>query len=263
MTSLLKLEDVRVSFGGVHALDGVTMEFEQGLACGVIGPNGSGKTTLLGVISRLTPLSQGRLTFEGQEYSDAPAYVPSQLGIARTFQSVRLLHTMNVQMNVMVGAGSTSATRGPMRNWLNLPQSRKDEASARGTADEMLERVGMTRYARSLPQDLPYGLQRRVEIARALATKPKLLLLDEPMAGMARSEREDISSLLKDLLSEGLTQIFVEHDLSMIHRVCETSYALDFGKVIASGPPRDVADEPAVREAYLGHAHATKGRIPS
>ena len=258
MNTLLKLEDVRVSFGGVHALDGVTMEFPQGIACGVIGPNGSGKTTLLGVISRLTPLTTGRLSFEGVDYSATPAFVPSQLGIARTFQSVRLLPMLSVRMNVMVGAASTAATRGPVRNWVNLLRARRDGREAGAVADEMLERVGLQRYANAVPQDLPYGLQRRVEIARALATQPKLLLLDEPMAGMNRSEREDISALLAELLREGLTQIFVEHDLSMIYRVCETSYALDFGKVIASGSPRSVANEPVVREAYLGHAVVSK-----
>lgn len=258
MSALLSLSNVRVSFGGVHALDGVSMEFHEGVACGVIGPNGSGKTTLLGVISRLTPLTTGSLSFAGDDYSTAPAFKPSQLGIARTFQTVRLLPNLSVRMNVMVGAAVHAATRGPVRNWVNVLQARRDERESGAVADEMLERVGMERYANALPQDLPYGLQRRVEVARALATRPRLLLLDEPMAGMNRSEREDIITLLAELLREGLTQIFVEHDLSMIYRICETSYALDFGRVIASGSPRKVADEPVVREAYLGHAVAAK-----
>jgi len=230
------------------------MAIEPGVACGIIGPNGSGKTTLLGAISRLTQLTSGRLHFEGKEYTTASAHVPSQLGIGRTFQAVRLLPSMTVLKNVMVGAAAFAAAHHPLTNWLHVLGTYKEQSKARGIASQTLERVGMLDYANALPMDLPYGLQRRVEIARALATMPKLLLLDEPMAGMNRAEREDISDLLNELKQDGLTQILVEHDLSMIYRVCETSYALDFGNVIASGPPREVADMDVVREAYLGRA---------
>lgn len=258
MTALLSVEDIRVSFGGVNALAGVSMDFEPGVACGIIGPNGSGKTTLLGAISRLTHVNAGRMFFEGNEYTTAPAHVPSQLGIGRTFQAVRLLPSMTVLKNVMVGAAAFAAVHHPSTNWLNVLRSFREQSTARDIANQTLERVGLLEYSNALPEDLPYGLQRRVEIARALATSPKLLLLDEPMAGMSRSEREDISNLLNELKKDGLTQILVEHDLSMIYRVCETSYALDFGSVIASGPPREVADMDVVREAYLGHAASAK-----
>jgi len=258
MNALLKVEDAKVSFGGVHALDGVSISIEAGSACGIIGPNGSGKTTLLGAISRLTHLTSGRLFFGGSDYAQAPPYAPSRLGIARTFQTVRLLPTASVRKNVMVGAAAFAATRSPITNWLNIPRSLRDQARARAAADEALDRVGMLSHADAMPLDLPYGLQRRVEIARALATGPRLLLLDEPMAGMSHAERDNIAVILQELRAEGLTLLLVEHDLSMIYRICDTSYALDFGHVIASGPPLEVADRDMVREAYLGHSAAAK-----
>jgi ABC-type branched-subunit amino acid transport system ATPase component len=209
----------------------------------------------------LVPLTSGQLFFDGAEYTGVPSHVPSRLGIARTFQAMRLLEDMTVRQNVMIGAGSTAVRRSAVTNWLNLPRSFADERAARALADESLAKVGMEGYASSYPSDLSYGMQRRVEIARALATQPKLLLLDEPVAGMSQAERRDIGQLLLSLRSEGLTQVLVEHDLAMIHRLCDMSYALNFGQVIASGPAEKVAAEPAVREAYLGHRAATKDPV--
>lgn len=253
MNALLSVRDVRVSFGGIHALNKVTVEIDDGMCCGIIGPNGSGKTTLIGAITRLTAVNEGSLHFGGTQYTRYTPAKAARLGIARTFQAVRLLPGMNVVRNVMVGAACTAAVRQPLLNLLNVPAALADNRRARKVADEMLERVGLTEYASALPHDLPYGLQRRVEIARALATGPRLLLLDEPMAGMSHSERLAIAGLMQDLKDTGLTQVLVEHDLSMIHRVSDTAIALDFGKVIATGASRDVAADPAVREAYLGH----------
>lgn len=258
MTALLEVQGATVRFGGVVAVKDASLTIEAGSICGIIGPNGSGKTTMIGVISRLVDLSNGRLAFQGQDYSGVPAHIPSKLGIARTFQAMRLLDTMTVRQNVMVGAGSGAVRRPAALNWLNLPRSIADERSSRRLADECLARVGMEAHGDSYPSDLSYGMQRRVEIARALATRPKLLLLDEPIAGMSQAERRDIGALLLDLRRDGLTQVLVEHDLAMIHRVCDTSYALNFGQVIAQGPPRQVADAPAVREAYLGHKAAAE-----
>jgi branched-chain amino acid transport system ATP-binding protein len=226
--------------------------------CGIIGPNGSGKTTLIGALSRLVSLTSGQLFFEGAEYTKVPSHVPSKMGITRTFQAVRLLGHMTVRQNVMLGAGSAVVRRSVVGNWLNLPRSLADERQA----GESLARVGMEDYQNSYPSDLSYGMQRRVEIARALATRPKLLLLDEPIAGMSQAERRDIGQLLLDLQRQGLTQVLVEHDLAMIHRVCDTSYALNFGQVIGYGPPREVAAAPAVREAYLGHKAAVATAEP-
>jgi ABC-type branched-subunit amino acid transport system ATPase component len=262
MTAMLNVQDATVRFGGVVAVREVTLSIESGCICGIIGPNGSGKTTLIGALSRLVSLTSGQLFFEGAEYTKVPSHVPSKMGITRTFQAVRLLGHMTVRQNVMLGAGSAVVRRSVVGNWLNLPRSLADERQAGELADESLARVGMEDYQNSYPSDLSYGMQRRVEIARALATRPKLLLLDEPIAGMSQAERRDIGQLLLDLQRQGLTQVLVEHDLAMIHRVCDTSYALNFGQVIGYGPPREVAAAPAVREAYLGHKAAVATAEP-
>jgi branched-chain amino acid transport system ATP-binding protein len=256
VTALLEVEEATVRFGGIVAVRDVSLSIPHGSLCGVIGPNGSGKTTMLGVVSRLVDLVSGRLLFDGNDYTGAPAHAPTALGIGRTFQAMRLLGGLTVRENVMVGAGSSAVRRSAVANWLNVPRSFADERAARAIADNALAKVGLDGYQDAHPFDLSYGMQRRVEIARALATSPKLLLLDEPVAGMSQSERRDIGQLLIDLQRDGLTQVLVEHDLTMIHRVCDTSYALNFGQVIAAGPPREVAATPAVREAYLGHAAA-------
>lgn len=257
MSGVLSVDGVRVSFGGIHALNHVSFEIEEGICCGIIGPNGSGKTTLIGAISRLTRLNEGSLRFGDTDYTRYPPARAAQLGIARTFQAVRLLPAMNVVRNVMVGAACATAVRPPLWNMVNVVAAVNDNRQARKLADEMLETVGLREYASALPHDLPYGLQRRVEIARALATKPRLLLLDEPMAGMSHTERGTIAELMHELRSTGLTQVLVEHDLNIIHQVSDTAIALDFGKVIATGDSRSVAMDPAVREAYLGHDAAT------
>jgi ABC-type branched-subunit amino acid transport system ATPase component len=256
MTAILNVQDATVRFGGLVALREVSLSIEEGAICGIIGPNGSGKTTLIGVLSRMVSLTSGQLFFEGTEYTKVPSHVPNKMGVARTFQAVRLLSHLSVRQNVMLGAGSAAVRRSVIGNWLNLPRSLAEERSSGDLANESLARVGMDKHRDSYPDDLSYGMQRRVEIARALATRPKLLLLDEPIAGMSQAERRDIGQLLLDLRSQGLTQILVEHDLAMIHRVCDTSYALNFGQVIGHGAPRDVAAAPAVREAYLGHKAA-------
>lgn len=259
MSALLSVRDLQVSFGGVHALRDVSLEIEEGECCGVIGPNGSGKTTLIGAVTRLTALSRGSLRFANLDYTRHTPAKAARLGIARTFQQVRLLAGVNVVRNVMVGAAAAYAGRPPLLTLVNVPRALADNREARRVADEMLERVGLREYAAAFPHDLPYGLQRRVEIARALATRPRLLLLDEPMAGMSRAERLGVTELMQELKDTGLTQILVEHDLTMIHRVSDRAIALDFGRLIASGSSRDVAADPAVREAYLGRESADPG----
>jgi ABC-type branched-subunit amino acid transport system ATPase component len=251
---LLQVDDAQVRFGGVKALDGTSLEVAPGQLLGLIGPNGSGKSTLIGAISRLTPLTAGRLVIEGRDYTRSPAHQASALGIARTFQTVRLLDTMNVIDNVTLGAEGDAIRHPPVLTWLASGR----RSSARAIAEQALERVGMSGAARARPQDLPYGSQRRVEIARALACRPKLLLLDEPTAGMNHSEREEVGDLLIALRDDGLTQILVEHDLAMIHRVSSMVVALNFGKVIARGSSRDVAADEQVREAYLGQGSSAQ-----
>jgi ABC-type branched-subunit amino acid transport system ATPase component len=256
VTALLEADDVRVVFGGVRALDGASLSVEDGRLCGLIGPNGSGKSTMLGALSRMTDLTSGALRLDGRDYADAAPHEANRLGIARTFQTVRLLPGMTVQANVMFGAGSEAVRRAPVVNWLDLRRAASDEARARAAADAALQRVAMSEHRDDYPLDLPYGKQRRVEIARALAADPRILLLDEPTAGMSQAERREIGALLADLHADGLTQILVEHDLAMIHRICDSCVALNFGKVIARGTPREVAEDPDVLEAYVGRRTA-------
>lgn len=256
MTGLLEIDDAAVNFGGVQALDGASLSIAAGSLCGLIGPNGSGKSTLLSAISRLIRLASGRLLLDGEEYTRAAAHAASALGISRTFQTVRLLHSMPVLANVMVGASTAAVRDGPVVNWLFVPRSLARNRAARRTAETALERVGMREHARAYAQDLPYGHQRHVEIARALASAPRILLLDEPTAGMSHAERERVGDLMLELRDDGLTQVLVEHDLAMIHRLCDHAFALNFGRVIASGTPREVSRDAAVREAYLGSGHA-------
>jgi ABC-type branched-subunit amino acid transport system ATPase component len=252
MSAFLSVSDIAVRFGGINALDGVSIEVDQGTCCGIFGPNGSGKTTLLGVISRLTPIQSGALSLDGRDFTRSRASDVAGFGIARTFQTVRLLPMFDVRKNVMLGPVPEVAGRGPLGHLLALPRLLRDERAVAKAAEAALDRVGMLEHRAERPQDLPYGLQRRVEIARALVASPKVLLLDEPVAGMNHAERLAIASLMQELRTDGITQLLIEHDLEMIHRVCDKAYALDFGRVVASGPPRQVAQEPAVREAYLG-----------
>jgi ABC-type branched-subunit amino acid transport system ATPase component len=250
---LLRAEDVHVAFGGVHAVDGASLVVGRGSLLGLIGPNGSGKSTLLNAISRLNNVTSGQLFLDGEEYTRVPAHRATAMGISRTFQTVRLLTTMNVLQNVMIGAATRTVQRSAVGNWLLVPRNRSADRRARAQAEVALERVGMQDFARSFPQDLPYGRQRKVEIARALASEPKLLLLDEPTAGMSHAERNEVGEVMMELNAAGLTQLLVEHDLAMIHRVCSHAVAVNFGRVIAEGTPHEVASDPQVREAYMGH----------
>jgi branched-chain amino acid transport system ATP-binding protein len=250
--ALLEAIDAHVHFGGVRALDGATVTVEEGELMGLIGPNGSGKSTLIAAISRLTNLTSGTLNVGGRDYTRVPAHVVPTLGIARTFQTVRLIPTISVLANVMLGAGGPAMRRSPVTNWLRVDLARSAEHRAREVAYAALDRVGIAELAHAYPRYLPYGSQRRVEIARALASNPELLLLDEPMNGMHYADRDDLGELLLRLKAEGLTLVFVEHDMQMIHRLCSHVTVLNFGKVIAEGSPAEVSADSLVREAYLG-----------
>ncbi|MDQ1397040.1 MAG: branched-chain amino acid transport system ATP-binding protein [Acidimicrobiaceae bacterium] len=253
MTALLNANKVTVRFGGVTAVDEVSFAIEPGRLYGIVGPNGSGKTTLLNALSRLQQLSSGEIAIDGQDVSNRGAAEAARLGVARTFQAIRLSASLTVKENVMVGADLVSGRAGVLARWLLLPGARRAEQSSGRVADEMLDRVGLLHAAKEYPSALPYGHQRRVEIARALATNPRLLLLDEPTAGMNRSERDEIAKLMTQLRDDGMAQILVEHDLRMMMTVCEHLFMMNFGQLITEGDPREVANDPRVREAYLGH----------
>jgi branched-chain amino acid transport system ATP-binding protein len=241
--SVVELDDVAVHFGGVRAVDGISLKVEAGRIYGLLGPNGSGKSTLLAAVSGLVPLTRGAITHAGlTTRRHSPAGV-ARSGVARTFQTVRLLVDLTVLENVLLGIDRPGRPRAPWRT-----RSRTDRAAAL----EALARVGLAHLAGRRPAELSYGMQRRVEIARAIAMSPHLLLLDEPVAGMNREERAEVRDVLVGLRDEGLTQLLVEHDVQMITETCDRVVAMNFGVLIAEGRPDEVVREPAVREAYLG-----------
>ncbi|MDO1479419.1 ABC transporter ATP-binding protein [Rhodococcus ruber] len=244
---VLRVEDLAVHFGGIKAVDGITLGLERGLISGILGPNGSGKSTLLGAVTRLTPLTRGSMYFEDRDFSGVRPEQVARLGIGRTFQTVRLLDDLTVHENVQLGHDLIA---GPRRWWRRVDSTERDAAEA--AVHTALERTGLDGKEKLRPGQLSYGLQRRVEIARAIVMSPKLLLLDEPTAGMNRFEREEIGRLMSDLRAEGLTQLIVEHDVQMMVDVCDHLFAMNSGQLIASGSPADVVRDPAVREAYLG-----------
>lgn len=252
MSELLVVDDVKVHFGGVKAVDGISFELESGVLYGLVGPNGSGKSTLLGAFSRLTDVTSGRLTFEGREYTRATAQRVARSGIARTFQTVRLLPFLSVLENVMLGADVRLGGTGIVKNWLMPWRTRSIESECRHIAEEAIEKLELEDYRVRPAGVLPYGVQRRVEIARTVASKPKLILFDEPTAGMSRGERDRIGEVMISLRQEGITQVLVEHDMQMITNVCEHVFVMNFGEMIAQGNPVTVVQNSRVQEAYLG-----------
>jgi branched-chain amino acid transport system ATP-binding protein len=251
-TSLLKADDIKVHFGGVKAVDGVSLELAPGGLFGLVGPNGSGKSTLLGALSRMTELTSGRLSFCGHDYErDTPQQV-SRRGLGRTFQTVRLLPALSVLENVMIGADARLYGQGITANWVMPWRTRQREHDCRSAATAAIERLQLTDLMSQPAGALPYGTQRRVEIARILAAEPKLVLFDEPTAGMNHQETDAIAQVMLQLRAEGITQILVEHDMQMISDVCEHVFVMNFGVVIAEGTAASVVRDPEVQEAYLG-----------
>jgi branched-chain amino acid transport system ATP-binding protein len=228
-----------VNFGGVAALSDVSLQAEPGAVTGLIGPNGAGKTTLFNVITGLQRPDRGSVYLSGAEVTRRRTNVRARMGLARTFQRLELFSTLSATDNVRVGLESFGA--GSM-----------------ATAVGLLERVGVAHEAASPVSSLPTGSARLVELARALSTDPKVLLLDEPCSGLDERETETLGRLLTSLAAEGRAVVVVEHDTDLVLRVCSQVYVLDFGEVIASGTPEEVRRDPAVQEAYLGHAAAAQ-----
>jgi branched-chain amino acid transport system ATP-binding protein len=252
MSPLLSVTDVAVHYGGVKAVDGVSINVEPGIVYGLVGPNGSGKSTLLGAISRLTRITSGQLSFDGHDYTHwSPSRIARQ-GLGRTFQTVRLVPTLTVEANIRLGADSRVFGTGVFKPWLRPLWYRPREKEVNDIARDAIARLELERFRDRLPDELSYGTQRRVEIARALATNPSLLLLDEPTAGMTDEERDSISDVIRRLRREGLTQILVDHDVDMITGLADTMGVMDQGHLIIEGLPRDVVRDPAVQSAYLG-----------
>ncbi len=253
MTALLDVAGVSKNFGGVQAVRDATFHVDAGEVFGLIGPNGAGKTTMVNLITGYFDPTEGTIQFDGRSVVRTPPFKLAQRGLARTFQNLQLFDGESVLDNVLIGRHMSFHGR----RWQMWSKRRREEREQHDAAYRLLDRLGLTDLADADVSGLPYGIRRRVEVARALAVEPRLLLLDEPTAGMTRKESDDIADLIRSVNEAGVTVLLVDHNVRLVTDVCHRIAVMDWGSVVVEGPPEEVWKDQRVKDAYLG-----AGRTP-